>query len=127
MGSKRVFGDFLLAQKVTRRRQNTIQYTVGYRQKRIPLRQRDKKPPPSPEGKKTNQLSSSEDHKIKNKGVTAMYLYNSATHKKEEFKTHTSGDTRSVYDARTNAIEGLQTNGRDFSVILRIPFGKNAR
>ena len=52
MGSKRVFGDFLLAQKVTRRRQNTIQYTVGYRQKRIPLRQRDKKPPPRQSGKK---------------------------------------------------------------------------
>ena len=56
-GSWRGDGDFSLARKVTRRRHNTNQYTVGYRQKRTPPRQRDKKPPPSPEGKKrTNSL-----------------------------------------------------------------------
>ena len=33
-GSWRGDGDFLLVQKVTRRRQNTIQYTVGRRQKK---------------------------------------------------------------------------------------------
>ena len=41
IGSKRVFGDFLLAQKVTRRRQNTIRYTVGYRQNDSNSRQKE--------------------------------------------------------------------------------------
>ena len=57
IGSKSTFAYFSLTRKVGRRRHNTYQYTVGYRQKRTPPRQRDKKPPPSPEGKKrTNSL-----------------------------------------------------------------------
>ena len=43
-GSWRGDGDFLLAQKVTRRRHNTIQYTVGYRQKEPPSSAEQKSP-----------------------------------------------------------------------------------
>ena len=53
VGSKSTFAYFSLTRKVGRRRQNTIQYIVGYRQKKKKFRQQDKSAaPPSAEAKK---------------------------------------------------------------------------